>query len=462
MKSRNAATVIVATAQRLIRADFSDQVTGPAKAWNSSRVPASSTPEAVRAALALGGRPMRRVLVLCEDFWCQPVTLSAAQTSRLSKQEEAQALGFEVEPFSNISPLEATVGFRVTRQSNGISLYWVVECLDSELSAIRAEVERAGSRLVGVSHPGGLPFPIGEVEPREPWHRSEQWTRTSLWVHGGGRDSGVSVQTAGVGQPSEQAGPTSEYGERLVAGERDAAVPGDDGASLFSLADPGQLGQWLQAWVRGLDRAPAELALVQPPPRATPIHRYVLAGAVAEAVVAAFCLTHWLWFSIQHAHLRTEVSAAREAVGRIAAVEQENTQLNQTLTQLGQARRERENVDRALIQRRRALSCLLRAVAAVRLPSLVMQEIQDEGEGSLVISGMGMAAGAGDEFSTRLSDALRETGWTVAPLGNVAEGFLDNAGPWRFAVRVALTDGTPPAGAVAAASATAAGGGGAP
>jgi hypothetical protein len=426
MNKRPSLTIAVVTATRLMRADFDTQTDGPVQVWSGLR-PAGGRmiAEAVSTTLALGGgRPAARVLVLCEDLWCQSVTLPAAQTDGLSPHETAQALQFEVEPFSNLAPSESVVGHRVSPQSGGTRLYWVVECSRSDLAAIRDVVSKAGGRLIGVSHPGGLPMPVGDVVSRQPWHRVEQWSRGMLLVRSpSGAADQVSIQSATPAQLEGLHIPPSEYGESLAADAEDSLVR-----------------RWLCAWAACLARQSAGLAILAPAPAVVPIRRLMLAGIGFELLAAAACFACGRWAAAYRAGLRREVVEVRASVGQIMQIEKENADAVRALVDLRQGKDVGEGGGRVLELRRRALPSLLRALAQARPRDVVIQELRDEGRWSLLVSGIGMSAGVVDELTLGLTRQLRGTGWTVHPMQKVALGVFDNAGPWRFTLQVAMAD----------------------
>ena len=113
MQKRASTTAIAVLAGRVVRADFDGAPNAAAaRFWQAPRKPGAGLPESVRQALALGGLAGGRVWVLAEDFWAQSLSLPTAQTDRLAPQELADALAFEVEPFSNLPPGETAVGVR--------------------------------------------------------------------------------------------------------------------------------------------------------------------------------------------------------------------------------------------------------------------------------------------------------------------------------------------------------------
>lgn len=426
MNKRPSLTLAVVTATRLMRADFEAQADGPVQVWSGQRPAGGRTiAEAAGAALALGGgRPAARVLVLCEELWCQSVTLPAVQTDGLSPHETAQALQFEVEPFSNLAPGESVVGHRVSPTSGGMKLYWVVECSRSELAAIRDVVGKAGGRLIGVSHPGGLPRPVGEVVSRQPWHRVEQWTRGMLLVRSAsGAADQVSIQSVTPAQLEGLHLPPAEYGETFSADAEDSLVR-----------------RWLSAWAACLARHPAGLAILAPAPAVVPIRRLVLAGIGFELLAAAACFAGGRWAAAYRAGLRRDVVEVRASVGQIMRIEKENADAVRALAELRQGKDDGKGGGRVLELRRRAWPSLLRALAQARPRDVVIQELRDEGRWSLLVSGIGMSAGVVDELTVGLTQQLRGTGWTVHPKQKVALGVFDNAGPWSFTLQVAMAD----------------------
>lgn len=141
-----ATTFILITANRVARADFD----GGLRSAKSAARPAG---DAVRAALALGGKAARETWVLSADVWAQEVKLSAAQVAGLSQEQLGRALSFEAEPFSGIPVAESATGFR----DGGGGVFQVVQMPRAERDAIVRAVASAGGQLAGIAHPGSAP-----------------------------------------------------------------------------------------------------------------------------------------------------------------------------------------------------------------------------------------------------------------------------------------------------------------
>jgi hypothetical protein len=414
--------------------------------WTQPRTAGGRLSDDVQAALALGGRLHSTVWVLCEDFWAQSLTLPRAQTAGLSSQEVAQALQFEVEPFSGLTPGESALGYRATPRDDGADQFWVVACAREELAMIGGLVRRAGGRLQGVSHPAGLPVPLTESVPSGPWRRIERWSRGSLLVRSATGGMGDTIVDSSV---SETEMPPAAPSERVEAldDEGTAAPAAPPDAQRFTLNNETHLRRWLTAWAHNLRETPAALALAKPPSAAPRLGRYVLLGIAAEAVAVVVCAAHWGWVTVQRDRLRRELGAIEAASVRLDEVERQNVAARSEMTELRRTIAGREVARLALARRRHAMPSLLRALSEAKPDDVVIRELRDGGPWRVRIGGVSLSAGAADDLAVRLASALKDGGWTVQPLQKRAEGLLPDAGPWRFALQVALQDAAPVAAA---------------
>ena len=123
----------------------------------------------------------------------------------LTADEITRAPGFEAEPFSGLGhgrpaavPLPGE-----GRQKQ----FWLSELPAAELEQIEFLVRRAGGRrLMGISHPGGLPAPLESVGETS-WRRVELWPGAIIAILG--PSSNVSGQEGtGHGSPASGASVT--------------------------------------------------------------------------------------------------------------------------------------------------------------------------------------------------------------------------------------------------------------
>lgn len=442
MKRRAFSTMVAIAAGRVIRADFEGGPgEEPARLWQASRKPGTETAEAVRAALALGGACGGTVWVLCDDFWAQSLALPAAQTDRLAPQELADALAFEVEPFSNQPPGETAVGLHAGKPVDGTTLYWVVECPRTDLADLQEIVSRAGGRLSGATHPGGLPVPLGEAQGGQPWRRVEKWQGGWIAVTGDGRD-GVMVQSLATSQVDDTLTGWTGASEGLVpeAGAWKSLAFAGSIRRTLALDDEGALRRWLGAWARCLDGRTEKPALLTAPSLPPSFDRYVKVGLAAAGAMVVACLVHAGAVHLLHGHLAAKVDVVRQSVGQIERAERENAAVRQGIAELQRKQRECRESSELLARQRRAFPLLLRSLAAEHSPDVVVRELRPEGAGRIRIAGLGMTSGGVDDWAGRLSAALESGGWVVELAGKTAQGVFDDAGPWHFVVNARQAD----------------------
>jgi hypothetical protein len=383
MKTDKTLTLVLVAANKLVRADFNGAAShGATRLWIAPRSGGAELLESVRAALALGGRVDRQVVLLSDDFWAQKTTLNSAQIRGLSPLEIAHALGFEIEPFSNVTPLDGVVGYQALQQGSDTTTYWVVETSRSELVAIRDVVAAAGGKLITASHPGCLPDPLGAAGGNPV---CEQWVR-------------------------------------------------------IDLSQEDVLRQWVQAWAQDLETEPGRMALMMPPPPPTPVSRYVATGAILLAGLAVVCLAHWGWLAYQRKTLGNELTAIQAITTQIASIERKNAIIRRSIDDLSQATRTREDMTRRIKRHRNAIPILLHRLGAVPQPDIVIQGMKDEGRQVFLVRGLSRTLSAPDKLENAISDDLRKAGWAVKPLQKEARSLLDNGGPWQFAIRFSLAE----------------------
>jgi hypothetical protein len=164
MKRTTGSTLILVSAGRIARADFSG---GPGVFKTAPVSADASAGETVRAALSLGGKA-GTVWVLSEDVFAQRVSLSPAQIAGLTPEQIGRALSFEVEPFSGIPISESVAGFH----RSGEGAFDVVEISRADRDDIQRAIVSAGGKLAGITHPGAAPADdalqtwFGEMLPR--------------------------------------------------------------------------------------------------------------------------------------------------------------------------------------------------------------------------------------------------------------------------------------------------------
>ncbi len=429
--SQPSLTILLLTAHRLVRADFGPTGSTAGGFWMAGRSSGSTVPDAVREALALGGRPGRSVWVLCEEAWTQSVDLASGQVRGLAADQIGRALSFEVEPFSGVPVGESALGFRESDDRQNEKSYWIVEIAFSTRDAVQRAVAAAGGRLAGVSHPGGVPQSLNTGTTGS-WRRLEVWNGSVFWSE---RDGRQDVRTRVLNSPpATQQGPAGSAYELLCA-DHTTSIAGLNQQlpwERFSLEDEAPLRAWLGAWAATVRGGHPPIPFIAPAaPKATP-RKYILTGVLLEAAVLA--LGFFLWWSGQRerADLRQRQAEMTRVNQRVQEVGKENMALRKDIEELEIQTDKREELN----GRRGALPALLRALAANRPDDVVLSSIHPGTASGLIVTGLALEAISVDEMSMILTETLRPAGWFAQPLQKVAKGTLPNAGPWEFSIGI--------------------------
>ena len=160
--------------------------------------------------------------MLSTDFWTQTLALPAQTTAGVKNDELGRALGFEAEPFSGLSALETIVGY-VPQPGHGAErFFWLTQVPRTLLEQVEYVVERAGGRLAGLGHPGGVPHVL--CRPAEP---PETAVGRKSWSPGFGRRAKKKPPKGGTpaGENTIRKGTGTFFGLRALTQRRQSDGP---------------------------------------------------------------------------------------------------------------------------------------------------------------------------------------------------------------------------------------------
>src|SRR5208282_1003875 len=175
MKTSCPNTILFVTRDRLVRADLRAGRTIDVTDINEEyRLAADDLPSQVEAALRLSKRRPGRVWILAGEIWTQTLGLAPEALSGLSPDEVRRVLGFEAEPFSGVGAMDAAMDAAPLASEGRQRKFWLTELPAAQLELIEFLVRQSGGRLMGISHPGGLPTALDGGADTS-WRRVELW-----------------------------------------------------------------------------------------------------------------------------------------------------------------------------------------------------------------------------------------------------------------------------------------------
>lgn len=432
-------TVLVVLPRHLVRADFSGQPPALRQLWQSDAPMGESLPVLADAAFALGPTRKASVYVFATACWTGVLPLSSAKASTLSATELCQALGFEAETLSNISPFDSLLAATPLAGKSGDRLFWVTQVSRSELGAVEDTLLRRGARLAGFAHPGGLPRALSE-HPGASWSRSELWGDSAVCIdrsdsiglrlqvlsafggHGDWLNEAEAwFATQGIAPPHE----------RLIA----PGVPfGKAELAAHDLNDAKGLADWLTAWACEISRKTPGNPVLRAPPRPMSSERRFSLSAGWTALAVLFCVAHGYWLKHTETSLQQELARVQEPVKRLEATKSRARasalRLAEAREQLLVAQQQQSDWEHVTRLERRRHAVLLHALADLASDDFVVQAV-GESAGETHISILAMRPELPD-FTDRLGAAMAPLNWHVEPPNRQALNLTPDGGPWQL------------------------------
>ena len=448
MATRGSLTILLITAERLVRADIRAGRSSPAcQVYQQPRPAVDDLPSLVEATVHLGPKKIHRVLLLCSDFWTQTLPLSAGTAGSMSKAELSQALAFEAEPFSGISAFDS-LGSCVSLPVEGDQRhFWFTQVMASLWEQVEYVVEQAGGKLVGAAHPAGLLQSLRADAPqRARWQRVELWPEAVVCLHG---EASTPLRVHIINSAPQpglwEADADAWFGrfdppdvrETLLGTERvpPGDVAGADGDILLDLGDEAALEGWLGAWAEQLAARLPGVPLIRPAPK--PMQnstRFAIAGLLGIAVLLP-CLGHYWWAGSTTRRAEEQLTSVKRPAEELEKVKKQAGELEKQLGALKQQTAtmsaDLEKCRGALDAQRERMVRLLAALAESAPDEFVIQAIDGQRAG-IRVRGICLRPDQANQLALAMDEKLRPLGLRVHLPEKQAQYLLADGGPYVF------------------------------
>ena len=448
----------------------------------------------MRLEASLIGAPKiaKTVWVLWEGAGTQMLDVPTGVVEGLEREQLSDVLSFEAEALTMVSSADSAID-GIPQESDAGALpefrrYWATQILASVRGKMQAAVTRAGARLAGVAHPGGLPrrkFDATAIaESSTPWQRIEIWDQVSVSLQG---KKGGTIETrlirSSPGSDVWTAELPKDSAFTLLGPLAESALPiGADGLPLqperIEFPSDDAPVEWLRAWAAELS-APKSLGrrvpVVEPMSRVSPYRALIVVGGIAASVALAVCLGHGGILSIQAADLRAkadELEGIRLRLTPKDTSQKEEAQVIADTEKLQPRIRELEQRETALLAEKDRAEKIIAEVAskqnrlgqlqAVHRPAVaellsaladserigntgevIVKDVRQESGGELRLSGLCSRSALADKFATNLETRLSKAGWKV---GAAQKRLRDDRAAFDFTIvltPMVLVDTTP-------------------
>ena len=447
MSLRGAFTVILILRDKLVRADFSGGTAPELKQkWDIARPLSDELATLTDAALRLGGKKAKRIVVLSTDIFATNVRLETDVVLQLDDDDIPATLAFEAESQSGIPSFEARLNFWETQTVARERCYHVNLLRNVEYDALLEAVEEYGGQLLAVGHPGALAQSLAAPNSTE---RVELWDRHIVAIKD---DSQVEVFH------------TNPLGDRYLDDVRKWFIekpmgpqewvstypkaPFDE--SLFShrfqLTDNETFESWLEKLAAGLTSGKSS-ALLLPEKKPMSTQTRVAISMLIAVFIAGICGLHYMVTVMQTQFCEAEAKRLDQPKQTLALDKQMLEKLNSEISELEPSVQKLENelsvAERTLVRYRGRLAQLLQALATFSEDQILLQSIQNDSKSkqrqdSFVLSGICLDAASANRLANLLSVELDNAGWLFMPAEqtplDASVGVGD--GIQRFSIRV--------------------------
>lgn len=446
MLRRKSSTILLLTAEQIVRADISG---GRIKAlWREPRPAVDDLPMLVDSALRMGGKCRGKVWVLTTDLWTQALPVESGATRGASQEELAQALAFEVEPLSGISAFESVIGHKALHTDGFHRHFWVIQMPIWQMEQVEESIRMVGGTLGGIAHPGGLPRGVSQRGASSSWRRVELWPDCVVAVQAvGGKGAEVHVEGVSPSQESwkqplrdwfETHGP-AEQRVLLLSRSADFDRGLQDETEVLDLNDEISLKSWLSAWSETLGYREVGVPLIQPAAQSMTVQTQVVISAALATFVAVGC---WALERTSQAKIETanvQIAELNQKAEDFKALDGEiKSRTDQLKTRTDENERlvtALDTYEDSLAAQRQRLAILLTSVAEHRPEHLIIRKIDQRG-GNLTITGMSLDPEAANDLAVNLERRLRRYGWKVGlPKQQSGERTSDRK-PWTFTMEL--------------------------
>ena len=439
-------TLILIKTDRFARADFNVSAPKSLVAFaEAPRRPGMGLGELTEAALDLGTGCGGKVFVLCEDLWTSVLSLPATAIAGLDADALARAIAFEAEPLAGIPALDAVAGFAPLGKTNAGQNFWTTVIPAYERDRIQAVIKKAGGKLGGILHPGGVPVPL--MADAKVYRRSEIWSQVSISADSTGKSPRVQIFGAGAGGANRATNSTSSWRLSAVSDITETLLGRPAGANkdatqgtIFSLETEKDLQRFLAAWAQALVK-PQDAGVPLVSAKVFPVSTATLAaaGILLELVVLAGCYFHYVTNTGKIADARKIAVEAKASVDQVTTLNKKADELKAETVKLIAERKRKDDANTALSQdmdlQRTRLATLLTELSAARPDDVVIESIKSEGGGRVLVGGLSLDAAQADELASRLSERVKSLHLEVVPVIKQKAQPVEGS-PWNFVLMV--------------------------
>lgn len=203
-------------------------------------------------------------------------------------------------------------------------------------------------------------------------------------------------------------------------------------------SDDAGIQSWLAEAAKATATSAPNCALIGGTELPTPARSYILVAAAALLLTVGACYGHWKWLSDTRNTLTENANRGRLPEQQLAEVKKKADLARKELQTLKAANAKhsegRALLDYDLARHRTALGTLVEQLARSQPDDAAIDVIETSG-GIVKVRGVSLDSKQADEWVSKLSIAVKPSGWIVQPLEKTALRRFENGGPYAFSLQ---------------------------
>lgn len=442
MRPKN--TILLLLPKKVYLADFSGAQLPKMLSLREKPRSATKISNAVEDAF-LGEIVGKNVFIFASEAWVQEMPIAQRVVENLQEKELQQTLSFEAEMFSGIGASDSSVGLQLLGNQEENTVFWLVQLPKNEMQQIEKILQRFGSQLLGVSHPGGLPQrldPFEQIDAQGNWKRIEFWPDAVICLYAQPNQMPVihiiNCDPRYGNWQNEAQDWFRQLGietvENILISGSDLSELSRDFSNTVTLEIEAHTSRWLQAWSQHifLDGFPAYLPLVLPSKLAKRRQIHWKALIVFPLIVFLLGLTIQFLFKKRIELLLKEQQTLQKTTRKLEQVVLDVEQARKQLQALRQLQFSKEDthafIQEIFVQHRKRYTELFWALARYVPEDLVLFEMITQQE-QILFKGVCLLPHLADEYVKNLKKELDPVGWNVGPATKI---ILKGSKIWEF------------------------------
>ncbi len=438
---RPAHTLLYITTDKTFRIDTDRKgvVIGALQTIEVSCESSGGLPYCLETVIKTGDKPGRKLWLFYINLHSYTLHLPSVQVEGVGDEILEQALRFEYEALTGNSAMKNQLAYRFLGEADEMSQYWVTVVARETLTKLVAQGKKAGCKLGGLMHPGGLPELLSASEQAS-WLRIETWS-SEAYALTEKPDTGFNLLIIPINNNANWREELRHWLEETGRVERSEAIMGfaieylPETDKIYHFNKTEDLLFWLGFWAKHLAvKFAGDVPLLKEQSGANKELLYIMGSGMSALLL---CCAHFTWNVYQKNQFEAEYLDLQQ-------VEQEMADLRKTIVSNQDKSRELKKqladlggnisiIPYAIASLQKRPAELLYRLANGSPEDLIIEQISSDRD-KVIVSGVALLPHLPNDLAEHIEANFKQVSWLVNPPTKKDMAIFDRGGPWSFEI----------------------------